>query len=105
MQQGHSLHGWQVDRTARQLIDTAGFGDQFVHRTGHSLGEAVHGNGVNLDDFATHDERRLLPGTAVTVEPGISFDDFGLRTELNLHVGSDTATVTGPKQDAILLLG
>ena len=105
VQQGRSLHGWQVDRTARQLIDTAGFGDQFVHRTGHSLGEAVHGNGVNLDDFETHDERRLLPGTAVTVEPGIYFDDFGLRTEINLHVGSDTATVTGPRQDAILLLG
>jgi Xaa-Pro aminopeptidase len=76
-----------------------------VHRTGHNLGEEVHGNGVHLDDFETHDERRLLPGTGVTIEPGVYFEDFGLRTEINLYVGSETATVTGPRQEEIRSLG
>lgn len=102
---GRQLCGWEVDREARSRIDAAGLGDRFVHRTGHSLGEDVHGNGVHLDDFETHDERRLLPGTGVTIEPGVYFDDFGLRTEINLHVGLDTATVTGPLQAEIRTLG
>jgi Xaa-Pro dipeptidase len=95
------LRGWEVDRAARDLIVAAGYGDSFVHRTGHSLGEEVHGNGVHLDDFETHDERRLLAGTGVTVEPGVYFEDFGLRTEINLHVGHTTATVSGPRQTEI----
>ena len=86
---------------ARDHIDGAGYGDQFLHRTGHSLGEEVHGNGVHLDDFETHDDRRLLPGTAVTIEPGIYFEDFGVRTEINLHVSEHSATVTGPRQTEI----
>ena len=57
------------------LID-AGFGDAILHRTGHSLGENVHGNGAHLDDYETHDERRLLPGTGFTIEPGLYFEDF-----------------------------
>ena len=101
---GRELRGWEVDRAARDLIATAGFGDRFVHRTGHSLGEEVHGNGAHLDDFETHDERRLLPGTGVTVEPGVYFEDFGLRTEINLHVGHTSATVTGPVQTEIWTL-
>ena len=80
------------------------FGDRFVHRTGHSLGEEVHGNGVHLDDFETHDDRRLLPGTGMTIEPGVYFEDFGLRTEINMHVGCGTATVTGPQQTEIRTL-
>ena len=102
--EGGELRGWEVDRTTRGLITAAGFGDRFVHRTGHSLGEEVHGNGVHLDDFETHDERRLLPGTGVTIEPGVYFEDFGLRTEINLHVGHESATVTGPLQTEILVL-
>ena len=101
---GLELCGWEVDRAARNLVAAAGFGDRFVHRTGHSLGEEVHGNGVHLDDFETHDERRLLPGTGVTIEPGAYFEDFGLRTEINLHVGSAVATVTGPVQTEIRTL-
>lgn len=101
---GGELRGWEVDRAARGLIAAAGFGDRFVHRTGHSLGEEVHGNGVHLDDFETHDERRLLPGTGMTIEPGVYFEDFGLRTEINLHVGHRSATVTGPLQTEIRTL-
>ncbi len=102
---GRELRGWEVDRAVRDRVGAAGLGDRFVHRTGHSLGEEVHGNGVHLDDFETHDERRLLPGTGVTIEPGVYFDDFGLRTEINLYVGPETATVTGPRQEEIRSLG
>ena len=102
--EGGELRGWEVDRAARGLIVAAGLGDRFVHRTGHSLGEEVHGNGVHLDDFETHDERRLLPGTGMTIEPGVYFEDFGLRTEINLYVGRGSATVTGPRQAEIQTL-
>mgnify|MGYP001174319195 CR=1 FL=1 len=105
VQKGRPLRGWEVDRETRNYIDAAGFGDRFIHRTGHSLGEEVHGNGVHLDDFETHDDRRLLPGTGVTIEPGVYFEDFGLRTEINLYVGLDAATVTGPLQSEIRPLG
>ena len=102
---GRELRGWEVDRAVRDRVGAAGLGDRFVHRTGHNLGREVHGNGVHLDDFETRDERRLLPGTGVTIEPGVYFDDFGLRTEINLYVGSETATVTGPRQEEIRPLG
>ena len=101
---GRDLRGWEVDRAARSVIDAAGFGEYFVHRTGHSLGEAVHGNGVHMDDFETRDDRRLLPGTGFTIEPGIYFDRFGVRTEVNMYVGLREATVTGPVQGDIVSL-
>ncbi len=101
---GRELRGWQVDRAAREVIDGAGFGAHFVHRTGHSLGREVHGNGVHLDDYETHDDRRLLPGTGFTIEPGIYLERFGVRTEINMHVGLREATVTGPLQAALLPL-
>ena len=81
-----SCAGWQVDRAASSVLRSAGYGDQILHRTGHSLGEDVHGNGVNMDDYETHDDRRLLPGTGFTIEPGVYFDDFGVRTEINMIV-------------------
>ena len=102
---GRELRGWEVDRAVRDRVGAAGLGDRFVHRTGHNLGREVHGNGVHLDDFETRDERKLLPGTGVTIEPGVYFEDFGLRTEINLYVGADTATVTGPRQEEIRSLG
>ena len=102
---GRAPRGWEVDRAARDVIETAGLGHYFVHRTGHSLGETVHGNGVHMDDYETHDDRRLLPGTGFTIEPGIYFDGFGIRTEINMFVGAREATVTGPVQTAILRLG
>ncbi len=97
--------GWEVDRAARDVIEAAGHGEHFVHRTGHSLGEAVHGNGVHMDDYETHDERRLLTGSGFTIEPGIYFDRFGVRTEVNVYVDAHDATVTGPLQGEIVALG
>jgi Xaa-Pro aminopeptidase len=101
---GRDLRGFDVDRACRDVIDAAGYGDRFVHRTGHSLGENVHGNGVHMDDYETHDDRRLIPGTGFTIEPGVYTDRFGLRTEINMVVGEREATVTGPLQRAILPL-
>ena len=72
------------------MIERAGFGAQFIHRTGHSLGQEVHGNGVHMDDYETHDERRLIPGTGFTIEPGIYTPEFGVRTEINMFVGERT---------------
>jgi Xaa-Pro aminopeptidase len=101
---GRDLRGWEVDRAASTIIRDAGYGDRILHRTGHSLGEAVHGNGVNIDDYETHDDRRLLPGTGFTIEPGVYFEDFGLRTEINMVVGAGEASVTGPLQSEIVTL-
>jgi len=101
---GADLRGWQVDRAARTVLQEAGYGDRIMHRTGHSLGEDVHGNGVHMDDYETHDDRRLLPGSGFTIEPGLYFDRFGVRTEINMVFGSGSATVTGPSQGAILAL-
>ncbi|MXZ73463.1 MAG: aminopeptidase P family protein [Acidobacteria bacterium] len=101
---GAPLAGWEVDRAAREVIDSAGWGASFIHRTGHSLGEEVHGNGVHMDDYETHDERRLLPGTGFTIEPGIYREDFGVRTEINMYVGRESAEVTGPRQAAVVPL-
>jgi Xaa-Pro dipeptidase len=104
MRAGRDLRGWQVDRAASSVIHAAGYGDAILHRTGHSLGESVHGNGVNMDDYETHDDRRLLPGTGFTIEPGVYFDDFGVRTEINMVVSAHDATVTGALQTEILAL-
>jgi Xaa-Pro dipeptidase len=98
------LRGWEVDRAARDVIERAGYGSAFIHRTGHSLGETVHGNGVHMDDYETHDDRRLLPGTGFTIEPGVYFDRFGVRTEVNMHFGDGEAAVTGPAQSEIVVL-
>ena len=99
---GEELRGWQVDRAAASVLRDAGYGDQILHRTGHSLGETVHGNGVNMDDYETHDDRRLLPGTGFTIEPGVYFNDFGVRSEINMIVNARDAVVTGPLQGEIL---
>ena len=101
---GQELRGWQVDRAASSVLRTAGYGDHILHRTGHSMGESVHGNGVNMDDYETHDDRRLLVGTGFTIEPGVYFDDFGIRSEINMIVGPRDAVVTGPVQTEILAL-
>lgn len=99
---GTDIRGWEVDRVTRDVITAAGFGEYFVHRTGHSLGIEVHGNGVHMDDYETRDDRRLLPGTGFTIEPGIYTKAFGVRTEINMVVGANTATVTGPCQSELL---
>jgi Xaa-Pro dipeptidase len=102
---GRELRGWEVDRAARIVLQDAGFGPHILHRTGHSLGETVHGNGVHLDDYETHDDRRILPGTGFTIEPGLYFETYGVRTEINMFRGEREATVTGPRQTEIVTLG
>ncbi len=102
---GRDVRGWEVDRQASTVLKDAGYGDQILHRTGHSLGDTVHGTGVNMDDYETHDDRRLLPGTGFTIEPGVYLSEFGVRSEINLVVGERDAAVTGPRQHAILALG
>lgn len=101
---GRDVRGWEVDRATSGVLRDAGYGAAILHRTGHSLGESVHGNGVNMDDYETHDDRRLLPGTGFTIEPGVYFSDFGVRTEINMVVGGRDATVSGPAQTEILAL-
>jgi Xaa-Pro aminopeptidase len=101
---GRELRGFEVDRACRDVIERAGFGAGFIHRTGHSLGTEVHGNGVHMDDFETHDERRLIPGTGFTIEPGVYTPEFGVRTEINMVIGRGEATVSGPLQQAFVLL-
>jgi Xaa-Pro aminopeptidase len=98
------LRGWQVDRAARDVLERAGFGERILHRTGHNLGRDVHGNGVHMDDYETHDDRRLLPGTGFTIEPGLYFEDFGVRTEINMYYGEREAIATGPLQTEIVQL-
>lgn len=98
------IRGFEVDRACRAVIERAGYGAQFVHRTGHSLGTEVHGNGVHMDDYETHDDRRLIPGTGFTIEPGVYSSEFGVRTEINMFVGDHDAKVTGPLQTEFVLL-
>ena len=93
-----------ADKAARQVLIDAGHEDAILHRTGHSLGENVHGNGAHLDDYETHDDRRLIPGTGFTIEPGLYFESFGVRTEINVYYGERDALVTGPAQTEIVKL-
>jgi len=98
--------GWQVDRAARDLIAKRGYTAEFRHRLGHSLGRnAAHGQSVNLDDWETHDTRRLLPGLAVTVEPGVYLGHIGIRSEVNVLMTAGGAMVTTPIQQAPYWLG
>jgi len=83
------IRGYEVDDAARGYIQAAGYGERFVHRTGHSIGESVHGSGANMDNFETHDERRIVPGALFSIEPGIYLEDFGVRSEVNVFVGKD----------------
>lgn len=93
---GRALQGWEVDRAAREVIEGAGYGDSFVHRTGHSIGQETHGNGANMDDLETHEERRVLRRTLFSVEPGIYLPEFGIRSEVNVFVDAEGGVhVTG----------
>ena len=101
---GRPIRGWEADRAARTVLESAGFAGAILHRTGHSLGEEIHGNGAHLDDYETRDERRLMPGTGFTIEPGLYFDSFGVRTEINVAWGPAGPEVTGPRQMAVVPL-
>jgi Xaa-Pro dipeptidase len=101
---GKPLQGWQVDKVARKVIEKAGYGKYFFHRTGHNIGQTVHGNGVNMDGLETHDVRHLIPKTCNSIEPGIYLPEFGIRSEVNVYVGEKEARVTGAVQKEILAL-
>jgi Xaa-Pro dipeptidase len=96
------LSGWQADDAARSVIREAGFGEYFTHRTGHSISVETHGNGANLDNFETHDERLILPYTCFSVEPGIYLPEFGVRSEVNMLTEPGRAVVTGPIQTELV---
>lgn len=101
---GRPVKGWQVDRVARDVISEAGYGKYFVHRTGHSIGQEVHGNGANMDSLETHDSRAVLAHTCFSIEPGIYLKEFGIRSEVNVYIDGKEPRVTGPMQTGILAL-
>jgi Xaa-Pro dipeptidase len=99
---GRPIAGWEVDRAVRTFINEAGYGERFIHRTGHSIGTDVHANGANMDDLEVHDERRILPNSCFSIEPGIYLPDFGVRSEVNVLVRPGSAEVTGKIQEEIV---
>jgi Xaa-Pro dipeptidase len=99
---GQPLAGWQADDAARSVIRAAGLGDYFTHRTGHSISTETHGNGANLDNLETHDDRLVLPYTCFSVEPGIYLPEFGVRSEVNMLTEPGRAVVTGPIQTELV---
>jgi Xaa-Pro aminopeptidase len=101
---GQALRGFEVDDAARGFIESEGYGRFFTHRTGHSIGVDVHGNGANMDNLETHDERPLIPRTCFSIEPGIYLDNFGVRSEVNVYIGDDAARVTGEIQNELVLI-
>ncbi len=101
---GKPLQGWQVDKATRAVVEKAGYGKYFFHRTGHNIGTAVHGNGVNMDGLETRDERHLIPRTCNSVEPGIYLPEFGIRSEVDVYIDEKEARVTGAVQTEILAL-
>jgi len=102
--EGRAIHGWEVDRAARETISKAGYSKYFVHRTGHSIGQEVHGNGANMDGLETRDDRKIVPRTCFSIEPGIYLPEFGIRSEVNVYVGERQARVTGAIQHEVLAL-
>ncbi|HZQ18261.1 MAG TPA: M24 family metallopeptidase [Terriglobales bacterium] len=101
---GKTIAGYQVDQTVRSKIKLSGLGNHFVHRTGHSIGTEVHANGANMDDLEVHDERRILPNSIFSIEPGIYFPEFGVRSEINMLVRSGQAEVTGRIQNEVVIV-
>jgi Xaa-Pro dipeptidase len=98
-----SLAGFEVDDAARRYIADQGFGEYFIHRTGHSIGEDVHGTGANMDNLESHDERKIMAGSCFSIEPGIYLPHFGIRSEVNMFIGSQ-AFVTGEQQEKLVLI-
>jgi len=99
-----SVAGFEVDDAVRGHIEREGYGEYFFHRTGHSIGTEVHGNGANMDNLESHDERRIIPRSCFSIEPGIYLPEFGIRSEVNVYVGEDFARVTGEEQEQIVHL-
>jgi Xaa-Pro aminopeptidase len=106
MRAGRAIKGADVDDVSRGVITRAGYGAQFLHRTGHSIGEEVHGNGANIDNLETRDARRIIPRTTFSIEPGIYLEGkFGVRSEIDVHVTERDAIVTGqPIQTEVIAI-
>jgi Xaa-Pro aminopeptidase len=104
IQNGKPIRGFEVDDATRGYIKDRGYGQAFVHRTGHSIGREIHGAGANMDNFETHDERRIVSGLCFSIEPGIYLQDFGVRSEIDMFVDETSASVTGEMQDALVLM-
>ncbi len=104
---GDPVHGWELDDAARGVVERAGYGDFFVHRTGHNIGLEVHGNGVNIDNLETKDTRRIVPGVCFSVEPGIYLEGkMAVRTEIDVFVTpAGKVEVYGPIQDELIRVG
>jgi Xaa-Pro aminopeptidase len=101
---GKPIAGWEVDHAVRCYIKNAKYGDYFIHRTGHSIGTEVHSNGANMDDLEIHDERRIMPNSLFSVEPGIYLPEFGVRLEVDVLVRPGSAEVTGRIQREIVTI-
>lgn len=100
---GHPVRGFEVDDATRKVIDDAGYGDYFVHRTGHSIGQETHGNGTHIDNLETHDDRLILRRTCFSIEPGIYLPEFGVRCEVDVYVDADAQVhVTGGIQQSVV---
>jgi Xaa-Pro dipeptidase len=104
VERSRPLRGFEVDDAARSHIREAGYGEYFFHRTGHSIGAEVHGTGANMDNLETHDERKVIPWTCFSIEPGIYLPKFGIRSEVNVFVDDHRAHVTGEIQERLLTL-
>jgi Xaa-Pro aminopeptidase len=103
---GRPIAGYEADRAARRVIEAAGYGDAFVHRTGHSIDRDLHGSGPHLDDYETHDDRQLVPGIGFSVEPGVYLaGEFGVRSEVNMFWGAQGPQMTPAEAQAELLVG
>ena len=99
-----TLHGFEVDDAARGYIRENGFEQFFVHRTGHSIGEEVHGTSANMDNLETHDDRKIISSTCFSIEPGVYLPEFGIRSEVNMYVGESDARVTGEIQRKLVAI-
>jgi len=104
---GEECRGYEIDRVARDVVEQAGYGEAFLHRTGHSIGLEVHGNGANIDDLETKDDRRIVPGTCFSLEPGIYLADrMAVRTEIDVFITpAGKVEVSGPIQQDLILIG
>jgi Xaa-Pro aminopeptidase len=99
---GQKIQGWQVDQAVREFITGKGYGQYFIHRTGHSIGRDIHANGANLDNLETKDDRDILPNTCFSVEPGIYLPEFGVRSEINMMIRNGKGEVTGRVQNELV---
>ena len=101
---GKRIAGWEVDRASRDFINNEGFGEFFIHRTGHSISSDIHSNGANMDDLEVHDVRQILPNSCFSIEPGVYLPEFGVRSEINILVRQGSAEITGKIQSEIVMV-